>query len=695
MTTLNARTQTFLVELLTEELPPKSLKGIGNAFLQNIIVSLTKADISFGHAVFFATPRRLAVMIQNVLEKQPDTTIERKGPALKSAFDADGKPTTACIGFMKSLNISQKQLITLKAPHGEWVGFNQHVLGKKTVTLLPDIVREAMHALPIPKRMRWGNQSDAFIRPVHSILMLLGNKIIPATYFGIKSGRKTLGHRFLSHKPISIQHPDEYVSALKNAYVLVDFDERKQKIQDEIQNCVKKQLSPSSKPVVPETLLDEVTGLVEWPVALCGSFDESFLNVPQEVLMSSMQDHQRYFPIVNEKGRCLPYFIFIAALSSQNPSQVIAGNERVLRARLSDAAFFYEIDQKHSLEKRVDLLKQIVFQDRLGTLYDKANRLSLLSLKIAEKLHASTDKAKKAGWLAKTDLTTQLVSEFPNLQGIAGYHYALADHEDLSIAHAIKDHYLPRFSGDQLPDNILGCILAISDRMDTLVGIIGINQHPTGEKDPFALRRAALGIIRILIEKSFNIDLKEIVLYSQSLYSNRLINLNASNDVLSFIIDRLKPWYHDQGITSDVLDSVIALNITNLDDLHRRVLAVSLFKKLPDAEALSIANKRVSHILSKYTDPLSTKHVDTHLFEHGAENTLWEKVTSTQKQFSTLSENYENKLILLAQLREPIDAFFDHVLVMTDDISRRENRILLLKTLRELFLEIADIAYLQ
>lgn len=683
----------FLVEIHTEELPPKALQRLGKVFLSEIEDKLRKTDLNFTGSRFFATPRRLAVLINNLAPKQADSEVERKGPAVEAAFDKNGEPTQACIGFARSCNVSPKELMTIKNNTGSWVGFRQKVAGKTVQQLLPSIVQQALAALPIPKRMRWGDKNVEFVRPVHSVIMLYGDEIIDAEILGCKTGRKTRGHRFMSKKEwIEIKKPNTYATQLAKEYVIVDFNERKEKIRLEAQAL-------NSEVNIQENLLDEVTGLVEWPVAICGKFDEKFLAVPQEALISAMQDHQRYFPIVNKSGKLLPQFIAISNIESKDKAHVIAGNERVLRARLSDAAFFFEKDKKQTLESRIPALKNIIFQAKLGTLYDKAERLSHLTMLIADQLGVNTNKAKQLAFLAKTDLTTELVGEFPELQGVAGYYYAyLVDGLNQEDAKALYEQYRPRFANDELPVTLLGKTLAIADRIDTLVGVFGINQQPTGDKDPFGLRRAAIGILRILIEGKHNLDLQELLQSALKKYSSiKLENQHVVEDVLTFMLDRLKPLYLEQGISADVFAAVSALNLTKPYDIHCRIQAVQAFKKLAEAESLSVANKRVSNILSKYDNEISLAAIDEKLFEVDAERVLAAKLKEQQNSAETLSKDaqYQELLSQLAHLREPVDNFFDQVLVMTEDKPRRENRLLLLKQLRELFLHVADIALLQ
>ncbi len=691
----------FLVEIHTEELPPKSLYTLAIHFSQEIQVRLTKEGFFYNEIKSFATPRRLAVLIRNLKNKQADTQIERKGPALVAAYDASGNPTPACVGFARSCGVSADELFTIKNSQGEWVGYIQKVLGKTIQEIAPVIVTQALAALPVAKKMRWGDTSVEFVRPIHSVILLYGKEIISATILGVETDRKTQGHRFHSKGWITITNPASYEKKLAEHFVLADFEIRKENIRQQIIDCVNQTVGTESRAVIQEELLDEVTSLVEWPVALCGQFDERFLTVPQEALISSMQDHQRYFPVVDLQNKLLPYFITISHIESQDPTRIIRGNERVLCARLSDAAFFFSVDKKQKLIDRVDTLKNSVFQNKLGTLYDKAERIALLTAKIASDMKIDESIAKRAGLLAKADLTTQLVGEFPELQGTAGYYYALHDAEPETLATALKEHYLPRFSGDSLPTTLLGCAVALSDRLDTLVGVFGIQQLPTGDKDPFGLRRVALGILRILIEKELNFDLKELLQTALKNYHLKLKLALEDNEIiqkiLSFMMERLKPWYQEQNISPDVFAAVTALGITKPYDIHRRIQAVQLFKKLPEADALSIANKRISQILNKYTEKMTTHSVNPHLFEQEAEHLLAKKIQELQAEIVVLkkSENYSGILLALAKLREPIDLFFDKVMVMVDDKTQRENRLLLLKNLRELFLSVADMALLQ
>jgi len=687
----------FLVEIFTEELPPKALLKLAEAFCQQVKERLQKVDLVFDEVTFFATPRRLAVLVKNLAATTPDQVLDRKGPALNAAFDANGNPSPACVGFARSCGVTPQELQKIKTPQGEWVGYKQKVPGKSVAELLPSIIEQTAMALPIPKRMRWGDGDAQFVRPVHSVVMLYGDQVVDTNILGCKTGNKTQGHRFHAPEWIVIKKASDYENTLENkGHVIADFAKRRNMIRHSADAAVKDNF-PTNKALISEELLDEVTGLVEWPTALCGNFDVSFLGLPSEVLISSMQDHQRYFPVVDEHNKLLPHFITINNIESKDVKRVIQGNERVLRARLSDAAFFYADDKKERLDQRLERLKGIVFQAKLGTLYDKAERISKIAEYIAKKINANAGHAARAGLLAKTDLTASMVSEFPELQGVMGGYYALHDKESEEVAMAIKEHYMPRFSGDALPQNLIGQVVSLADRIDTLVGAFGINQIPTGDKDPYGLRRAALGILRILIENRINLDLKEVCSFAISTYVATLENVEVVQQILNFTQERLRAWYQDQGITPDVFAAVAALEISNPLDVHERVKAVQAFKKLSAAETLSVANKRVSNILAKYTDVIDAKAINPKFFENSAEQELAHQLEVKSQAVTQLyqSGQYDQVLVQLADLRKPIDDFFDQVMVMTDDKSKRENRLLMLAKLRALFLQVADIALLQ
>lgn len=688
----------FLIEVLTEELPPETLFNFGESLAHLIQTDLSKMGLTFKSVIPYATPCRLAVLVLDLVSQQEDQIVERRGPALAAAFDVKGNPTKACLGFAKSCGVNANQLITIKNNQGEWVGLKQMVTGKSVTELLPGIIERALLHLPFKKRMRWGDGETLFVRPVHAVVMLYGDQVIDATILGCRTGRVTRGHRFMAPDWMTIPHASTYASLLKTeGQVIADFTERRESIVKQANAVVKL----GKVWIENEAFINEVTGLVEWPVALCGEFERKYLQLPPEVLISAMEAHQRYFPVKDSDqhsaGMLLPYFVFISNIESHDKERVIKGNERVLRARLADAAFFYEADKKESLSARIERLKGILFQAKLGSLYDKAERISKLAAFIAEKMHANQDEAARAGWLAKTDLTTQMVGEFPELQGVMGGDYALHDRESQNVATAIREQYLPRFAGDKLPVTQIGQALSIADKIDTLVGTFGIGDIPTGDKDPFGLRRAALGILRILIEKEIDLDLLSTLDFALRLYTVKLDNKNVLQDILNFMQERLRSWYQDQGITADVFAAVLAAENANPFDISKRIDAVQAFKVLPEAESLSIANKRVSNILEKYADSLLVQTIADNLFEFEEEKKLVQAISAKETYTRDLhhKKRYAEILTALAELRQPIDDFFDHVMVMTDDKARRENRLLMLNKVRTLFLQVADIALLQ
>lgn len=691
----------FLVEIHTEELPPKSLRKLGEAFCEKIAEALQKAGLHFKDKQFFATPRRLAVLISDLDAAQPDQEIERKGPAVVAAFDKAGNPTPACVGFAKSCGVPVSQLITIKSGQGEWVGYKQQTKGKAITDLLPTIVTQALLALPIAKRMRWGASESEFVRPVHSVMMLYGKNVVKAEILGHEAGRVTQGHRFHSSKPISIKSAKDYESQLeKQGHVIADFEKRKKMIEEGSEALVAKKFGKEYEFLCSEDLLDEVTGLVEWPAVLSGSFDEQFLQVPSVVLISAMSDHQRYFQVRHrETHQLLPNFIFISNIDSKKAERVIHGNERVLRARLSDAAFFFETDKQERLDSRIERLKHVLYREKLGTLYDKSQRISQLAGYIMGKINsdvANVSLAKRAGLLAKADLTTNMVGEFPELQGMMGFYYASNDGEPREVALAIHNHYMPSFAGQGLPpkDEYVTIAVAIADRIDSLVGAFCIGQVPTGDKDPFGLRRAAIGLLRYLIENEIHLDLTELINQAIQCYADQqtLSDTNQADAIIAFINERLRMWYQEQGFAPDLFAAVAAVEKGDLFDIDRRIKAVQAFKKLNEAESLSAANKRVSNIL-KTADVLDGT-IDEKLFEHEAEKVLAKKLREKHQSLQSIKD-YKDSLMVLADLRQPVDDFFDNVMVMTDDKARRDNRIRLLKELRQLFLRVADIALLQ
>ncbi|MDR9424682.1 MAG: glycine--tRNA ligase subunit beta [Marinobacter sp.] len=687
-------TQDFLVELGTEELPPKALKPLSDAFTRGIAKGLEDAGVDFGKVEAFAAPRRLAVRIRDLSDAQPDKPVEKRGPAVKAAFDDAGNPTRALTGFANSLGITPDQLDTLETDKGSWVVYRTVEQGKPTVELLPELVDQSLAALPIPKRMRWGAHRTEFVRPVHWLIMLYGNKVIDTPIMNLTPGNKTRGHRFHCPKELIVPTPADYEVVLKQeGYVLADFAERREQIRAGVEELARTEANGQA--VIDEDLLDEVTALVEWPVALTGQFEERFLNVPAEALISSMAEHQKYFHVVDSNNQMLPLFITVANLESKDPSQVISGNEKVIRPRLADAAFFYETDRKTRLEDRIQALKPIVFQDKLGSLYDKSVRVAALAKKIAEAINSDPALAERAAMLAKTDLVTEMVLEFTDLQGIMGQYYAADDGEHADVAKALNEQYMPRFAGDDLPTTLTGCAVAIADRIDSLVGLFGINQPPSGTRDPFGLRRASLGVLRIIIEQKLPLDLQTLCEWAEENFTV-LSEQGTASTVVDYMLERFRAHYDEQGISAEVYLAVHARRPTRPLDFDRRVKAVEAFRQLPEALALAGANKRVSNILDKQGGDSIGETVDNALLQDSAEKALAEQVEEQARKVLPLFEqgDYASALSSLASLRKPVDTFFDEVMVMADDEAVRNNRLALLNRLRNLFLRVADISLL-
>lgn len=682
----------FLFELGCEELPPTLLKTLSEALKTAIQEGLEKAGLPFSEIALYATPRRLAVLVKDLAKEQPDQAIERKGPAVKAAYK-DGEPTKALQGFARSCGVEISQLETLETDKGSWLIYRSTQPGQATAELLPSIVAQAVHSLPVPKRMRWGASRIEFSRPVHWLVLLHGQTVIPAEILGLQSERITYGHRFHAPEAITLAEPGDYLPALRKARVLASFAERRDVIRDQV---LAQAAQRQGQAVIDEDLLDEVTGLVEWPVALTGSFDESFLQVPDACLISSMKAHQKYFHLVNDEGALLPLFITISNIESQDPSAIILGNERVIRPRLGDAAFFFETDKKTRLSTRSAGLEKVVFQQQLGSLADKTRRIQALAGAIAERLGATADKVARAATLAKCDLNTEMVLEFPELQGLMGEAYALHDGENPEVCRAIREHYLPRHAGDDLPETATGICLALADRLDTLTGIFGIGQKPTGVKDPFALRRATLGVLSILVNKQLDLDLAELIQLALAQHSQLPQADKVEEELLTYMLDRFRAWYQAQSINTGVFLAVRSRGVTHPYDFDRRVQAVASFNKLPEAQALAAANKRVSNLLSKQAEPVSMA-INKSLLNEPAEIHLAEQLAIKDIDVAPYyaQGNYQAALHKLAELREPVDRFFDEVMVMADDESIRANRLALLASLQSLFLHTADIAQLQ
>lgn len=683
----------FLVELGTEELPPKALKNLMASFAETIEANLKAAELSFTAIKPFAAPRRLAVLVENLDSETPSKELVVWGPPAAIAFDKEGQPTKAALAFAEKNGIAASELKAENDGKAEKLVARITAEGKKTVELLEAVVVDALAKLPIAKRMKWGAKREEFVRPVHWLVMLFGSDVVNASLLGLTAGRTTRGHRFHYNNTIDLAKASDYASVLKNTgFVVADFAERGATIKQQVEAEAKK---VGGVAVIDPALLDEVTALVEWPVALTGKFEERFLAVPAEALIASMKEHQKYFHVVDVNGKLKNNFITVANIQSKDPSQIIDGNERVIRPRLSDAAFFFETDKKTTLASLRDRLKTIVFQAQLGTIYDKTERVAGLAKLIAGKLNADAASAERAAQLCKSDLVTNMVGEFDDMQGIAGYYYAVNDGENAEVAAAMNEQYMPRFAGDQLPATTTGAIIALADRLDTITGIFGIGQQPTGSKDPFALRRASIAVLRILVEKNLALDLRDLLTFAKNQHKNLTVGDELVEQVLAYMLERFRAFFEDANIPAEVFQSVTAKQLSQPLDINQRVLAVNEFSKLPQAQALAAANKRVSNILAKQNATLSTE-VNAALLQEDAEKTLAAAVSAKAAVVAPLfaAREYTKALAALADLQQPVDAFFDSVMVMSDDPALQQNRLALLQQLRGLFLEVADISYL-
>lgn len=692
----------LLFELGTEELPPKALKRLSEALGNELYLGLNAAKLATDDATqryeLYAAPRRLAAWFPAVRVRQTDQEVERRGPALRAAYDAAGNPTPALQGFAKSCGVAIERLQTVKTDKGEWVVHRAKQKGAAAAALIPGIIDAALAKLPIPKRMRWGAGDALFVRPVHWVVLLFGEQVIPATILGVKTGRVSHGHRFMARKPVALKRAskDEYARQLRKAFVSAQFDVRKKEIEALVTDAAR---ARKSRAQIEPALLDEVTALVEWPHAIAGGFDPGFLQVPQEVLIATMRDNQRYFAILDRDGRLLPRFVVISNIEAKSDAAIRAGNERVLRARFSDAQFFWDADRKQRLDSRVEGLKQVVFHHKLGSLYDKTERVARLVRALAASFDANPDEAARAATLAKADLRSAMVNEFPELQGVMGRYYARHDGESANVADAIAEHYLPRFAGDALPATAAGRALAVADRLDTLVGLFGAGEPPTGDKDPFALRRAALGALRILIEGGHDVDLPALIENTRAGYGDR-VDAAAAAQVFEFMLERLRNYYlgedESRHFRVDLVDAVLALKPASPLDVHRRLAALEAFRRLPEAASLAAANKRIRNILKQEARG-ARNGLDTALLHDDAEKRLAAELERLSAQVAPLFERreYAQALTHLAGLRPAVDAFFDRVLVMAEDARVRDNRLALLERLSGLFLRVADLSRLQ
>ena len=685
--------ENFLVEIGTEELPPKALKTLATSFADNVEAELNQAGLSFDKIEWFAAPRRLAVKVLNLATQQPSKEIEKRGPAVSAAFDAEGKPTKAAEGWARGCGITVDQAERIATDKGEWLVHRAKIEGQPTKNLLNDIVANALAKLPIPKPMRWADKTVQFIRPVHTVTMLLGDELIEGEILGVASARTIRGHRFLGEKEFEIQHADQYPQLLREkGSVVADFNERKAEILAKSQA---KATALGGVADIEESLLEEVTSLVEYPNVLAAKFEERFLAVPAEALVYTMKGDQKYFPIYDKDGKLLPHFIFVSNINPEDPTAIIEGNEKVVRPRLTDAEFFFKTDLKQKLVDRLPRLETVLFQQQLGTLKDKTDRIEQLAGEIAKQIGADEAKAKRAGLLSKCDLMTNMVFEFTDTQGVMGMHYARHDGEDEEVAVALNEQYMPRFAGDELPKSLVASAVALADKFDTLTGIFGIGQAPKGSADPFALRRAALGALRIIVEKNLPLDLEDLVKKSTALFGDKLTNQNVVADVVDFMLGRFRAWYQDEGIAVDVIQAVLARRPTRPADFDARVRAVSHFRTLDSAEALAAANKRVSNILAKADAAVG--EINLTACVEPAEKALAEAVLALRTEVQPLiaQGDYTAVLDKLADLRAPVDNFFDNVMVNAEDPALRQNRLSILNTLQGLFLQVADISVLQ
>ena len=687
----------FLFEIGTEELPPKALRQLGEALNRGVREGLKQAALDYNETHWYAAPRRLAVYVSDLAVAQADAIEERRGPAITAAFDDDGLPTRAVQGFAKSCGVEVEALETLETKKGAWLVFRSAKQGQASSELLPGIIEAALKQLPIPKRMRWGASTAEFVRPVHWLVMLLGDTVINTSMFGVETGQTTRGHRFHHPDTIYLAEPAAYAPLLESeGRVMADFSARREAVRAQV---IEVAVGLGGRAVIDDALLDEVTGMVEWPVALAGNFDRRFLAVPPQALISAMKGHQKYFHVVNDEGGLMPHFITVSNIASSNMDVVKTGNERVICARLSDAIFFWDQDSNQALSVFTARLESVVFQKKLGTLQEKTARMASLAADIAVQLGGERALAQQAGELSKFDLMTNMVGEFPELQGLMGHHYAIHANVDKAVAEALADQYLPRFAGDELPQHVIAQSLAIADKLDTLVGIFAIGQPPTGDKDPFALRRAALGVLRIIIEKALPLDLMQLLQHSADQYAAQgkvTVSGEVIEQAFDFMMGRLQAYYVDQGIGRDLFDAVLSRRPTQPRDFDLRVCAVEAFRQLPQAEPLAAANKRIANILKKVDGEIPAV-IDPSLLSDASELALFKAFTDLTAVVTPLFDagDYAAALTELASMQAVVDLFFEQVMVMAEDDAVRHNRIALLNGVHGLFMQAADLARLQ
>ena len=690
--------QTLLVELGTEELPPKALKQLSDSFAQNLAEELSKLGFEFEKSFTFGAPRRLAVAFTHCMRTQDDMQVDKRGPAVSVAFNEEGEPTQAALGWAKGNGITIEQAKRLKTDKGEWLLHQALVPGQSLDTQLQGALENTVKQLPIPKPMRWGSSNIEFIRPVHTLCVMYGSEVLAVKLLGLSASNQVSGHRFHGDHRVTLDHADNYVSLMKNQYVLVDYQSRMQAIEAQL---VAQSNLLNLRPDYDTALLEEISSLVEWPVVLQAKFEQAFLGVPKEALIYTMKDDQKYVPLLDAEGQLSSTFLFVSNIESKDPAQVVDGNEKVIRPRLSDAKFFFDTDKKTSLADKASKLDSILFQKELGTVAEKSHRVAQIAQEIGALINANSQDitdAKRAATLAKADLVSNMVMEFPSVQGIMGYHYALHDGENVNVAMAIKEQYLPRFAGDDLPQTTAGMLVSLAEKLDTLVGIFGINKLPKGDKDPFALRRSAIGILRILVTFNINVSLTNIVAKVAALFEGKLSNKHVEAQVVEFLLDRLKPFYADKNISADVVSAVLVCETEqSLSDINQRVIAVAEFAKTDSAESLVKANKRVANILAKNQINLANiAQIDQTLFIEDEEKDLCNAYQAVVDKLPLLIQqnNYEEVLKQLSSLKDSLDRFFDKVMIMADDEAVKANRIALVSHIRKQFLSVADISVL-
>lgn len=682
--------KTLLIELGVAELPTAAVERLSAAFLAGMQTEFAEHHITFSGGKRFATARRLAVLFEGVAEKQDDQSIEKRGPALKAAKDNDGNWTKAAQGFAASCGVSPEDLVVEDTPKGEWLFYRGTEIGQPTAELIPKLFKSVMDKLPIAKRMRWGERSDSFMRPVVSLVMLMDDTVIDAELFGIKAGRTTIGHRFHGEKTVAIQRASDYEQTLASSYVVTDSDKRREMIIEQVSHLVS-EIDGSAIAFINDEVLNEVNALVEYPVVILGQFDPRYLHIPQEVLIKTMQDNQKYFAVVDDNDAILPYFVTVSNIASSQPDIVRVGNQRVIEPRFADAEFFWENDRKKTLASRRDDLQKVVYQQKLGTVYQRSERIAKIAAFIAEQSQIPPQNAVRAAQLAKCDLVSEMVFEFGELQGIIGQYYAQHDGESPEVATAIREQYLPKFSGDSLPESNAGLALSLADKLENIVGGFAVGAKPTGTKDPYALRRASLGVIRLLNETRLDLSLENLLAFAASTFDGDLSAEKQLGDIVGYINERLKGYYQDQGIRHDVFEAVMLVNPPKLSDFTARVDALVAFMSHESAANLFAANKRISNILKKADN---VGQVDVAKFVEAQETTVYEagqtaKITVAE---AVKNSDYQSALNALATLRQPLDDFFEHVMVMSDDEAIKNNRLALLAEIRGVFMQVADVS---